>query len=184
MRSRALALAVALTLAGPARPAPVDPQLRARVEGLLGSYRAVTVAEWRAVGAAVAPVLEAISLDAVALPTRRARALAALGVVQPEAAVPVVRRLAGDPAAPPLLRSAALDAAPGVLGSGAMAFLVPFLRDPDAVVRQRAAEVLATTGPAGCRAVVAEARAHASEALSRTAAACAEQLGDAPPASR
>ena len=76
--------------AGAARGAPAD-EVRVRVNGLLGSYRPVTVAEWRALGPAAAPALEAVARDAGALPTRRARALAALGVVQPTAAAPLVR---------------------------------------------------------------------------------------------
>jgi HEAT repeat protein len=157
--------------------APVDAEMGDRVDGLLGSYRSITVAEWKALGPAAAPALEAAARDATALPTRRARALAALGVVQPTAAAPLVRQLASDSRAPPLLRSAAVDAAPGVLGPGAVAFLTPLLRDTDAVVRRRAAEALASSGDDGCRAVMSEAKAHpVSDPVAKPAAACAEQL--------
>ncbi len=184
-RSTPLALAAALVLCASVRGAPAEPEVRARVEGLLGAYRAVTVAEWRAVGPDAAPVLEAVARDAAALPTWRARALAALGVVRPAAAAPLVRQLAADVGAPPLVRSAAVDAAPGVLGADAVAFLTPFLRDADSVVRQRSAEALALSGPAGCRAVLAEAKAHPpSGALARTAASCAEQLRTGAPPER
>ncbi len=176
-RFAGLPVVAAVLLWGVAHGAPTDPQVRARVEGLLGAYRAVTVAEWRGLGPGAAPVLEGVARDALALPTWRARALAALGVVQPAAAAPLVRQLASDPANPPLLRSAAVDAAPAVLGVEAVGFLTPFLRDRDAVVRQRSAEALAVSGAAGCRAVVAEARTRpASDALGRTATRCAEQL--------
>lgn len=175
-RARWLTLAVAV-LSGAALAAPVDPAAAARVDGLLGSYRPVTVAEWQALGPAAAPALEAVVRDPAVLPTRRARALAALGVVQPAAAAPLVRQLAADLATPPLLRSAAVDAAPGVLGSDAVAFLTPFIRDADAVVRQRSAEALAASGAAGCRVVVSEAKARsASDPVTKTAAGCAEQL--------
>lgn len=163
-------------LAGAALAAPVDPAA-ARVDGLLGSYRSVTAAEWQALGPSAAPALEAVVRDHVALPTRRARALAALGVVQPGAAAPLVRQLAADPATAPLLRSAAVDAAPRVLGPDAVAFLTPFIRDADPVVRQRSAEALAASGVAGCRVVVGEARIRsASDPLTKTVAGCAERL--------
>src|SRR5262249_2059354 len=125
-----------LLLCSPVRAAPVDPAMRARVDGLLGSYRPVSVAEWRALGPDAAPVPEAVAPALQALPTRRARALAALGVVRPEAAAPLVRQLASDQGTAPLLRSAAVDAAPGVLGAGSVEFLTPFLHDSNAVVRQ------------------------------------------------
>lgn len=176
-RSRGRALLAALVLAGAVRAAPGDDDTRRRAEGLLGSFRPVTVAEWRALGPAAAPVLEAVARDATALPTRRARALAALGVVQPGAAAPLVRRLAADPSASPLLRSAAVDAAPGVLGPDAVAFLAPLLRDADLVVRRRSAEALAAAGSAGCQVVLREARARpSSDAVASTAATCAERL--------
>ena len=170
-------LGAVLLLGGSACAAGADSDVRARVQGLLGAYRAVTVAEWRALGPGAAPALEAVARDARALPTWRARALAALGVVRPESAAPLVRQLASDHSMPPLLRSAAVDAAPGVLGVDAVGFLAPFLRDRDAVVRQRSAEALASSGAAGCQAVVAEARTRsAMDPVAKTAASCAEQL--------
>jgi HEAT repeat protein len=174
-RSRAFAVFAAV-VCRLALAAPVDAEMGDRVDGLLGSYRSVTVAEWKALGPAAAPALEAAARDATALPSRRARALAALGVVQPAAAAPLVRQLAVDSRVPPLLRSAAVDAAPGVLGAETVGFLTPFLRDTDGVVRQRAAEALAGSGAAGCGAVVSEARTRSpSDPVAKAAAACAEQ---------
>ena len=138
-RLAGLCLLATLLPGGAAWSAPADPELRARVEGLLGAYRAVTVAEWRAVGPDAAPVLEAVAADAQALPTRRARALAALGLVRPTAAGPLVRRLASDVTAPVVLRSAAVEVAAGVLGADAQGVLVPLLGDREAVVRLRSA---------------------------------------------
>jgi len=77
-----IVLVLAGVLGGNPRAESVDPELRARVAGLLGAYRAVTVAEWRALGSEAGPVLEAVARDAAALPTRRTRALAALGAIQ------------------------------------------------------------------------------------------------------
>ena len=183
MSARAAWLALAaLLLSGAAPGVPVDPDVAARVDGLLGSYRAVSVAEWQALGPAAAPTLETVARDDAALPTRRARALAALGVVQPASAAPLVRRLVSDLTAPPLLRSAAVDAAPGVLGPDAVAFLAPFLRDADAVVRLRAAEALVASGTTGCRVVMSEAKTRATrDPVARTAERCTEQRTGAPP---
>jgi HEAT repeat protein len=172
-----LGVMAALVLGGNAGAAPTDPELRSRVEGLLGSYRTVTVAEWRAVGPEAAPVLEAVARDPRALPTRRARALAALGVVRSDAAAPLIRELVLDAVVAPVVRSAAIDAAPGVLGADAPHLLIPLLRDPAPRVRLHSAQALASTGLAGCRAVLAEARTRpASDPVARTASHCEAQL--------
>lgn len=174
-------LVVAFVLGGSARGAPVNPELRVRVEGLLGAYRAVTVAEWRSLSPEAAPVLEAVARDRTALPTWRARALAALGVVRPPAAGPLVRELAADVTAPVVLRSAAVDGAPSVLGAAAPEALVPLLRDRDARIRRRSAHALAGSGAAGCRALVAEARSRpVSDPLARAAASCSARLPESP----
>ena len=184
-RRTAICLVVAFVLGGNARGAPVDPELRAHVEGLLGAYRAVTVAEWRSLSPDAAPVLEAVARDRTALPTWRARALAALGVVRPPAAGPLVRELAADVTAPLILRSAAVDGAANVLGAAAQEVLVPLLRDRDAAVRLRSARALVGSGAGGCRALVAEARSRAaSDPVARTAASCAAQLRETPPRDR
>ena len=174
-------LVATLLLGGTARSAAAEPELRARVDGLLGAYRTVTVAEWRALGPDAAPVLEAVAADLRAVPTRRARALAALGVVRPTAAAPLATRLASDVTAPPVLRSAAVEAAASVLGVEARGILVPLLRDRQPLVRLRSAQTLAASGEAGCRAVIAEAaRRPASDPVARTAASCEARLRSAP----
>lgn len=181
-RRTAFCVVAALVVGGAARAAPVNPGLKARVDGLLGSYRAVTVAEWRSLSTEAGPVLEAVARDRTALPTWRARALAALGVVQPAAAAPLVRELATDVTAPVVLRSAAVDGAPGVLGAEARRVLVPLLRDREAAVWLRSARALAGSGAAGCRAVIAEARSRpASDSVARTAASCEARFRKNPP---
>jgi hypothetical protein len=181
-RSAGRAVLGALLLVGSAAAEPVDPGLRSQVEGLLGAYRAVTVAEWQALGPGAAPVLAAVARDARALPTRRARALAALGVLHPDAAAPLVRQLASDGTVPVPLRAAALDVAPGVLGADAPGFLGPFLRDREARVRRRSAEALAASGAAGCRVLAAEAKTRpASDPVTSAAAACASRDGGSAP---
>jgi hypothetical protein len=127
-------------------------------------------------------VLETVARDARELPTRRARALAALGVLRPDAAAPLVRRLASDGTVPLPLRAAALEVAPGVLGAEAPGFLAPFLRDREARVRRRSAEALAASGAAGCRVLTTEARSRpASDPVVRAAAACGSRDGDSSP---
>ncbi|HEY1417336.1 MAG TPA: hypothetical protein VGF41_05500 [Myxococcaceae bacterium] len=181
-RPAGLATLAALLFLGSAEAEPVDPGLRSRVEGLLGAYRAVTVAEWRALGPEAAPVLEGVARDAQALPTRRARALAALGVLRPEAAAPLVRQLASDGTVPVPLRAAALDVAPGVLGADAPGFLAPFLSDREGRVRRHSAEALAASGAAGCRVLTAEARPRsASDPVVGAAAACGPRDGGSSP---
>jgi len=181
MRLPGIAVVVAGMLGGSARAAS-EAELRARVEGLLGAYRAVTVAEWRALGPEASVVLEPVARDPAALPTRRARALAALGVVQPAAAGPTIRELATDGTAPVVLRSAAVDAASSVLGPRAQDLLVPLLRDPEAAIRLRSARGLAASGASGCRAVSAAARTlPSSDPVARTAASCEGQLRANPP---
>ena len=172
-----LGVAATLVFGGGAGSAPLDTELRSRVEGLLGSYRTVTAAEWRAVGPEAAPVLEAVARDPRALPTRRARALAALGVVRPDAAAPLIRELASEATVAAILRSAAVDAAPGVLGAEATDILVPLLRDRTPLVRLHSAQALVSTGPSGCRAVLAEARTRpASDPVAREASRCEAQF--------
>jgi HEAT repeat protein len=186
MSARLTGMAILLVgVFGGSTLAASEAEIRARVDGLLGAYRAVTVAQWRALGSAAAPVLESVARDPSAVPTRRARALAALGVVQPAAAGPLIRQLVAETTAPVVLRCAAVDVAPGVLGPGASDVLVPLLRDPEALVRLGSARVLAASGASGCRAVAAEARSlPSSDPVARTAASCEAQLRAAPPGAR
>src|ERR1700750_627058 len=175
-RVTGVGILLAAILGGSARSAS-EPELRARVDALLGAYRALTVAEWRTIGPDAAPMLEHVARDRTALPTRRARALAALGTVRAAAAGPLIRELVAESTAPVVLRCAAVDAAPNVLGLEASDVLLPLLRDQEALVRLRSARVLAASGPEGCRAVSVRARTlPASDPVARTAARCEAQL--------
>jgi hypothetical protein len=186
MSARLTGMAILLAgMLGGSALAASEPEVRARVDGLLGSYRAVTVAEWRALGPDAAPVLEGVARDPAALPTRRARALAALGAVRPVAAGPLIRQLVAEAGAPVVLRCAAVDVAPSVLGAEAPAVLMPLLRDHEALVQLRSARVLASSGAAGCRAVAAEARSlPPSDPVAKTAASCEAQPRATPPAEK
>jgi len=185
-RRIATCVVLLLVLGASARAEPASPDVRARVEGLLGAYRAVTVAEWRSLPRDAGKALESVARDPTALPTWRARALAALGVVRPSAAAPLLRELAADVTAPVVLRSAAVDGAASVLGARAREVLVPLLRDPAPVLRLRSAQALAASGPPGCRALATEARTRpAADPVARVAASCEAQLREiAPPPAR
>jgi hypothetical protein len=167
-----------LSFARPGLAAEPD-AVRAHVDSYLSTYDTrISPQRWRALGPQAAPILSAIAQDTAALPTRRAKALAALGVVDASAAAPLVRGLATDASAPYVVRSTAVRAAPSVLGSkDATALLLPILRGPHPSLRARAGEALASTGTAGCRAVVSEAgRRPDEESLQRSAARCQAQL--------
>jgi len=163
-----------------------DAGLRGRVEGLLGSYRAVSAAQWRALGPEAGPVLASIVTDSTVLPTFRARALAALGVVDPASAGPHVRRLLADASAPLALRSAAVGAAPSVLGEqAALPLLQPLLVGDDPTLTAVSARSLARAGTAGCAMVTTEARRHPDRAsIGRSAADCEARLRAAPTPAR
>ena len=174
---RLLALVAVLVLSPAARAAPDGSDVRAQVEGLLGSFRPVSIERWRALGPEAVPVLASVARDRAALPSRRARALAALGVLRPSEAAPLVRSLAHDRSVPSTVRSAAVDVAPSVLGPETVSFLAPLLQDRDVAVRRRTAEALAGVGVEGCRVLLkATAEAPPSDPLARTRASCAEQL--------
>ena len=180
MRSRFLLPMLLLTaVAAAAEP---DAGLRGQVEGLLGSYGTVPAERWRALGPEAAPILASVVTDATVLPTFRARALAALGVVDPALAAPHVRRLLADPSAPVALRSSAIGAAPSVLGESAAApLLQPLLSGDDPTLTTVSARSLARAGTAGCAMVRAEARRRPERVnVARSAAACEARLGETP----
>jgi HEAT repeat protein len=177
--TRAGLLLLCLTFAPTSLASEPDPAaVAARVDSYLSTYDTRISAErWRALGPQAAPILSAIAQDTAALPTRRAKALAALGVVDAPTAAPLVRGLATDASAPYVVRSTAVRAAPSVLGpKEATALLLPILRGPHSSLRARAGEALATTGTTGCQAVVLEAsRRPGEESLQKTAARCQGQ---------
>ena len=178
-----LPMVLAATLASGAEP---DATLRSRVEGLLGSYRTVRTEQWQALGPDAAPILASVVTDSTRLPTFRARALAALGVVDAALAAPHIRRLLGDASAPAALRSAAVGAAPGVLGEqAALPLLRPLLVGDDPTLTTVTARSLARAGAAGCAAVTAEARRRPDrEAVARSSAACEARFRAGPKPAR
>ena len=177
MRSMVRVSLAMLCLASVAGAEP-DPALRGRVEGLLGSYRTVSAEQWKALGPDAAPILASVVEDAAALPTFRARALAALGAVDAAAATPHVQRLLADASAPKVLRSAAIGAAPAVLGEqAALPLLRPFLVGDDRTLSEVSARVLSRADAASCSMLRTEAKRRPDrESFARSAAACESRL--------
>jgi HEAT repeat protein len=154
----ALALAIAAGQAGGATAPPADPAaLRGAVEQYLGTIdRPVSESTWRSLGPDAVPILEEIAASADVLPSRRARALDALGILGGDRAEATLLRFARDGGAPWPLRASAVRGAGRLLAPERTATeLQPVLeRDGDPRVRAAAAETLAArAGAAGCAAV-------------------------------
>ena len=114
-----------------------------QVEALLGAYEGVAPDQWRALGAAAAPILVSIATDHDALPTRRARSvdgLAALGSGEA-----TMRGLANSNREPLIVRMSAVRGLSQVLSQAALIdALRPLLQDASSQVRGVAAETLSS----------------------------------------
>jgi hypothetical protein len=145
-----------------------DAEVKARVRAFLRTIDTpVRASQWRALGPRAVPHLTAAAGDPQLLPSRRAAALSALGVVGGPAAREAVLAALRDDAAPYAIRSSALRAAGALTGEAALVqALRPVLeRDPEPALRATAAEVLATRAPrAGCAAVRAQAAREPADA--------------------
>ncbi len=178
----ALPLALALALAAPGTPArnrpasrptstsaaeaaPAadlsDAEVAERVRTYLGAIDSpVRADQWRALGTAAVPVLEAVAKDPEALPTRRAKAVGALSVLGGTRARRVVLDVARSEEAPFAVRASALDGAGHLLAAKDLVReLRPVMeKAADAPVRATAAEILARHAPRStCGAVRAQA---------------------------
>jgi HEAT repeat protein len=154
MRRLVLFLLVPLpALAAPAATASTD-EVKHTVEVYLGSIDTpIPEARWKALGPAAAPYLASIA-EKDELPTRRAKALSALALVDPSRAAPLAVADAANAQQPLVVRSAAVRAvARTVPAPEAVAVLRPLLATQDAPLQKRAAEALASVGPEGCAAV-------------------------------
>ena len=143
-------------------------QVRAQVESYLDSIDApVRPEQWRALGPDAAPVLEAIAQDPKKLPTRRARALAALAVVGSPRASKLMITIAQRESEKSLVRMSALRAAGQVLDpAGLVVAVKPVLEGAkDTRVRATAAGVLAKRSPKeGCASVRTQSARENAEA--------------------
>jgi hypothetical protein len=138
-----------------------------QVDAYLGSIDTpITDAQWRALGPEADAVLARTIESEVAMPTRRARALDGLRVVNPVHASKLATRLIADEHAPFVLRRSALwTAAKTLPADRAVAALQPVLQaSTSAALRASAAQALAETAPkAGCSAVKAQVARESSE---------------------
>lgn len=156
-------LAAALGAATPSAT-PADEQLRQQIDAYLGSIDTpIPAARWKALGAGAPAILAAIARDARELPSRRTKAVEALGVVGGGEAAQVARELSGKDASF-ALRAAAVEALGRLLPPSELeAALAPVLKGAaQARVRAVAAETLARHGPKdACATVRAQVDAEA-----------------------
>ncbi len=159
-------LAAVLTLAVSAGPAaaPVSPEVRARVDELLGVIdRPIRPESFRPLGAAGEAALAEVALSRDLSPWR-ARALEALAGLRAARAEEIHRKIASAPDEPRTVRRAAVTGLARLLPPArATAELRPILeRDRDAAIRAAAAEALAASSPnEACTAVRAQVRREA-----------------------
>jgi HEAT repeat protein len=153
-------------------------EVRAQVDSYLGSIDTpVRPEQWRALGPEAAAVLEAIAQDPKKLPTRRARALAALAIVGSPRASKLVVTIAQRETEASVVRMSALRAAGDLLDpAGVVIAVKPVLEKArDARVRAAAAGVLARRNPKeGCTSI----RSQSAREKSETRATFARALED------
>jgi HEAT repeat protein len=176
----ALLLAAALG-AAPVPSAPPGDRLRQTIETYLGSIDTpIPPARWKALGPGAPAVLAAIARDPGRLPSVRAKAVSALGVVGGAEATEVARELAGADVRF-AVRAAALEALGQLLPTSEVgAALSPVVTGArEARVRAAAAEALARHGtPEDCAAVKSQAGREAEgdrPRYTRALAACGEK---------
>jgi hypothetical protein len=170
---RRLALMLLLSSSALAAPGATD-QVKQTVEVYLGSIDTpIADARWKALGPEAGPLLASIATDDV-LPSRRAKALHALSIVDAARAAPLATADASNANEPLVVRSAAVRAVARTLPpSEAVAVLRPVLSAPGAPLQRRAAEALASVGPEGCAALAAHAAPLGAEARAPFAKALA-----------
>jgi hypothetical protein len=185
------ALALALLLAADPAPAvnpavariaasatrPQAPDVRSQVETYLDSIDTpISDERWRALGPQAPVVLEEIARDPSRLPTRRARAVSALGVVGTDRSRELMLALARDEGEPALLRASAVHAAAPTLATPVETLRPLLERAKNPRVRAAAAEALVLRSPAlACATVqkqVAREKASQRPAFRRALAGC------------
>jgi HEAT repeat protein len=136
-----------------------DEDIRQRIETYMNAIDTrIADADWRALGARGAAILERMAQDPTLFPTRRATAVAGLAAIGSSNSSSVLLTLAKSEQAPLNVRLAAVHGAPGVVPAAQVpTALKPVLEGArDGHVRAAAAEVLSRHG--GCALVEAQAR--------------------------
>ena len=176
-------VALSLLLSLPVLAAPTDSEatLKRTVETYLSSIDVpIADARWTALGPDAAPLLASIA-EGDALPSRRAKALHALALVDAARAAPIATRDVADTSQPLAVRSAAARAVARTLPAAqAVAVLRPVLASASVPLQRRTAEALASVGPEGCTALKAHTAplgAEAREAYTSALALCSAPSG-------
>ncbi len=171
-----------LLLSLPALAAPSEEALKQTVETYLSTIDVpISDARWKALGPDAAPLLASIALND-ALPSRRARALRALALVDASRAAPIATADVADVTQPLAVRTAAARAVALTLPAAqAVGVLRPVLASAGVPLQRRTAEALASLGTEGCAAVVAHTATLSPEARGAFASALARCPGQPVP---
>ena len=134
-------LSLLLSLPALAEPSAAEDRVKQTVEAYLGTIDTpIPDARWKALGPDAGPVLASIATEDV-LPSRRARALHALSLVDAARAAPIATADAANAKEPLVVRSAAVRAVAKTLpASEAVAVLRPVLTGSSASLQRRTAE--------------------------------------------
>jgi HEAT repeat protein len=179
---RRIALLVLLSLPAAAAPAASEDKLKQTVDTYLSSIDVpISDARWTALGPQAAPLLASIAEGDV-LPSRRAKALHALSLVDAARAAPLAVADVANPAQPLVVRSAAARAVARTLPAAeAVRVLRPVLSSATPPLQRRAAEALVSVGPEGCTALQAHTARLDAEARTPFSPALAHCPGATPP---
>ncbi len=171
---RRFALLLCVSLPALAAPSATDEATKQTVETYLGSIDVpISAARWKALGPGAAPLLASIAESDV-LPSRRAKALHALSLVDAARAAPLATADLADAAQPLVVRSAAARAVALTLPPAkAVGVLQAVLASSSAPLQRRTAEALVSVGPEGCSALVAHTATLSGEARTPFATALA-----------
>ncbi len=177
-----LALCLLLSLPALAAPSAAQDKVKQTVEAYLGSIDTpIPDARWKALGPDAGPLLAAIATADV-LPSRRARALHALSLVDAARAAPIATADAANAEEPLVVRSAAVQAVARTLPAPeAVTVLRSVLAASGVPLQRRTAEALASVGPEGCSALQAHASRLGPEARAPLTQALARCPGASPP---
>lgn len=179
---RRLALLLLFPWPALAAPAAADDALKQTVEMYLNTIDVpISEARWKALGPEAAPLLASIA-EGDALPSRRARALYALSVVDAARAAPLAAADVANPSQPLAVRSAAARAVARTMPAAqAVRVLRPVLSSAGVPLQLRTAEALASVGPEGCSAVQGHVSHLGTEARTPFQPVLARCPGQTPP---
>lgn len=137
--------------------AAADDALRARTIELLSAYEEpASAADWQHLGPGVGAELYAVARDATVAPSRRVRAVHALGWFPTDEHRGWLAALAADEAGDTLLRRSAVHALANGWGEGAVPELKTALASPDVQLRAQTAKALGRVGTPAAKQVLTD----------------------------